>query len=116
MEIFKEFTIDCAHSLPYVPEGHKCKNVHGHTYKIRVVIEGELHPIYGWVMDFTDIKDAFHPIKEALDHQYINDVKGLENPTAENLAIWIWNQLGLKGLKEVWVCETPSSGCVYRGR
>ena len=117
MEAFKEFTIDCAHSLPNVPDGHKCKNVHGHTYKIRVVLKGELDPVFGWVFDFAEIKTAFEPLKEILDHKYINDVEGLENPTAENLAIWIWNRLAseLKTLFEIWVFETPTSGTVYRG-
>lgn len=116
-EVFKDFEIDCAHSLPYVPEGHKCKNVHGHTYRIRVVIEGELDAQYGWVIDFADIKAVFAPIKETLDHKYLNDIEGLENPTAENLAIWIWNKVVnlLPGLKEIWVSETPMSGCKYRG-
>lgn len=116
-EIFKEFTIDCAHSLPNVPDGHKCKNVHGHTYKIRISIEGELDARLGWVMDFADVKAAFEPIKMALDHRYLNDIPGLDNPTAEHIAIWIWRHLAaeLKGLKEIWVFETPTSGCVYRG-
>ncbi len=87
MEVFKDFTIDCAHSLPNVPDGHKCKNVHGHTYKIRVVLKGEIDPVLGWVFDFAEIKTAFEPLKEILDHKYINDVDGLENPTAEKLAL-----------------------------
>jgi len=117
VEVFKEFTIDCAHSLPNVPDGHKCKNVHGHTYKIRVVLKGELDPLLGWVYDFALIKAAFEPTKEMLDHKYINDIEGLENPTAENLAIWIWNRLAsqLKPLYEVWVFETPTSGTRYQG-
>ena len=116
-EVFKDFTIDCAHSLPNVPDGHKCKNVHGHTYKIRVVLKGEIDPVLGWVFDFAEIKTAFEPLKEILDHKYINDVDGLENPTAENLAIWIWNRLAalLIPLHEIWVFETPTSGTVYRG-
>ena len=118
VEIFKEFTIDCAHSLPNVPDGHKCKNVHGHTYRIKVVIEGELHPKYGWVLDFAVMKEAFHEIKETLDHKYLNDIEGLENPTAEIISIWVWDRLvsKLEGLKEVWIFETPTSGCVYRGQ
>jgi 6-pyruvoyltetrahydropterin/6-carboxytetrahydropterin synthase len=117
VEIFKEFSIDCAHSLPHVPEGHKCKNVHGHTYKIRLTVAGELDPQLGWVMDFADLKTAFEPIKQALDHRYLNDIPGLENPTAEHIAVWIWQRIApqVPGLKEVWVHETPSSGCVYRG-
>jgi 6-pyruvoyltetrahydropterin/6-carboxytetrahydropterin synthase len=118
VEIFKEFTIDCAHSLPNVPDGHKCKNVHGHTYKIRLVLEGTLDPHLAWVIDFADLKAAFEPIKNELDHKYLNDIPGLENPTAEIIAIWIWNRLktSLPGLKEIAVHETPTSGVVYRGR
>lgn len=118
LQIFKAFSIDCAHSLPNVPENHKCRNVHGHTYLIKIFVEDELHPELAWVMDFTDIKAAFEPIKETLDHQYLNDIPGLENPTAENLAIWIWQALlaKLPNLTEIWVYETPTSGCVYKGQ
>lgn len=117
MEVFKEFTFDSAHSLPNVPEGHKCRRLHGHTYRVRVVVEGKLDPKFGWVMDFADIKNLFTPIKERLDHRNLNEIEGLGNPTAENLAIWIWNKLEphLLGLKEIWVYETPESGCVFRG-
>lgn len=117
VEIFKEFTVDSAHSLPHVPEDHKCRRVHGHTYHIRVVLEAPLHPTLGWVADFADIKKAFEPVKEALDHHYLNDIPGLENPTAEHIAIWVWDQLigKLPDLKEIRLNETPTSGVVYRG-
>lgn len=117
MEIFKEFTFDSAHYLPNVPETHKCRRMHGHTYRVRVVVRGPLDPVLGWVCDFADIKKLITPVKNRLDHFTLNDIEGLENPTAENLAIWIWNVLqpDLPGLKELWVLETPESGCVYRG-
>lgn len=117
VEIFKDFTVDSAHSLPNVPPGHKCKNVHGHTYHIRVVLEAELHPHLGWVADFADVKKAFEPVKEMLDHKYLNDIPGLENPTAEYIAIFVYEQLKplLPQLKEIRLNETPTSGCVYRG-
>lgn len=116
-EVYKEFIIDCAHHLPMVPEGHKCRNVHGHTYRIRVVLKGDLDPVYGWVIDFAEIKAAFEPIKQLLDHKYLNEIEGLENPTAENLAIWIWHRLAsrLKPLHEIRVFETPSSCAIYCG-
>ena len=116
-EIFVDFTVDCAHALPNVPEGHKCRNMHGHTYRIRLVLADELHPLQGWVRDFADIKAAFAPVKETIDHHCLNDIPGLENPTAENLAIWVWHKLisRLDVLTEVWVFETPMSGVVYRG-
>ena len=117
MDIFKEFTFDAAHSLPYVADDHKCKRVHGHTYKVRVVISGELDPVVGWVKDFAEVKALLTPLHDMLDHRYLNDIEGLENPTAEILALWIWRKLynDLEGLKEVWVYETPTSACVYRG-
>jgi len=117
MEIFKEFSFDAAHYLPNVPAEHKCKRLHGHTYKVRVVLEGKIDPVLGWVKDFAEVKRLFIPLKERLDHQYLNDIQGLENPTAEHLAVWIWNQLQpeLPELKAVWVMETPSSGCIYKG-
>jgi 6-pyruvoyltetrahydropterin/6-carboxytetrahydropterin synthase len=117
MEIFKEFTFDSAHFLPNVPEDHKCRRLHGHTYRVRVVVEGPLDPKLGWVMDFSEIKAVFGPIKDRLDHHNLNEIEGLENPTAENLAIWIWDRMqpDLPLLKEIWVFETPSSGCVFRG-
>ncbi|HEV2149624.1 MAG TPA: 6-carboxytetrahydropterin synthase QueD [Longimicrobiaceae bacterium] len=118
MEIFREFTFEAAHRLPNVPEGHKCARLHGHSFRVRIHVAGPLHPELGWVMDFGEIKDAFRPIHEQLDHSYLNDVPGLENPTSEVLARWIWDRLApkLPGLSKVAVRETCTSGCVYRGR
>jgi 6-pyruvoyltetrahydropterin/6-carboxytetrahydropterin synthase len=117
MEIFKEFTIEAAHKLPNVPPGHKCGRLHGHSFRIRVCVAGSVEPKTGWVMDFADIKAAFKPIDEALDHNYLNDVAGLENPTSEVLARWIWKRLEdtLSGLSRVYVFETCTSGCEYGG-
>jgi 6-pyruvoyltetrahydropterin/6-carboxytetrahydropterin synthase len=117
MEIFKEFTIEAAHWLPHVPEGHKCRRMHGHSFRVRVVVRGPVDESLGWVMDFAAIKEAWRIVDEQLDHRCLNDVKGLENPTSENLARWIWNALQplLPGLSRVVVRETCTSGCVYRG-
>jgi len=117
MEIFKEFTVEAAHRLPFVPEGHKCARLHGHSFRIAVYVGGAVDGKLGWVMDFADIKAAWRPVFELLDHRYLNDVEGLENPTSENLARWIWNRLrpGLPGLSRVVVRETCTSGCEYRG-
>lgn len=117
MDIFKQFTFDSAHYLPYVADDHKCKRMHGHTYTVRLYVSGDLHPTYGWVADFGDIKALWKPIEERLDHHTLNDIEGLENPTAENLAIWIWRQVkpNLAKLSRVDVCENASSGVVYRG-
>ena len=117
MEIYKKFHIEAAHRLPNVPEGHKCSRLHGHSFLVEIFVEGTPGEHTGWIMDFTDIKIAFQPIYDQLDHHYLNDVKGLENPTSENIARWIWTQLqpNLTTLSEVWVHETCTSGCRYRG-
>ncbi len=117
MEIFKEFSIEAAHHLPHVPEGHKCARLHGHSFRVTIFVEGPVGNTSGWVMDFADIKTACQPVVEALDHRYLNEIPGLENPTSENIARWIWRRLkpGLEGLSRVLVRETCTSGCEYRG-
>jgi 6-pyruvoyltetrahydropterin/6-carboxytetrahydropterin synthase len=117
MEIFKVFQIEAAHRLPRVPADHKCARVHGHSFRIEVHVAGPVDPDLGWVMDFADIKRAFEPVFDALDHRYLNDVDGLENPTSENLARWIWQRLKptLAGLARIVVHETCTSGCSFAG-
>ncbi|MFT6163382.1 MAG: 6-pyruvoyltetrahydropterin/6-carboxytetrahydropterin synthase [Zhongshania aliphaticivorans] len=117
MEIYKDFTFEAAHLLPNVPQGHKCGRLHGHSFLVRLYIAGDIDPHTGWLLDFSDIKKIFKPIYEQLDHNYLNDIPGLENPTSENLAIWIWQQLKpiLSALSQVEVRETCTSGCIYRG-
>ena len=117
MQIYKEFSIEAAHHLPAVPEGHKCRRLHGHSFLVKVVVTGEPGDESGWVMDFTDIKSAFQPIFDALDHRYLNEIAGLENPTSENLARWIWVRLqpDLPALSAIEIRETCTSGCVYKG-
>lgn len=117
MEIFKEFSFEAAHRLPNVPEGHKCARLHGHSFHVRVTVSGEPGPETGWVMDFADIKRAVSPVQERLDHYYLNDIAGLENPTSEAIAKWIWGAIAssLPGLAAVEVRETCTTGCVYKG-
>ncbi len=117
MEIFKSFTLESAHRLPNVPAGHKCARVHGHSFRVEIHVRGPLHPELGWVMDFADVKDAFEPLFRQLDHHYLNDVPGLENPTSEHLARWIWQRLQpvLPQLSAVVVHETCTSGARYTG-
>jgi 6-pyruvoyltetrahydropterin/6-carboxytetrahydropterin synthase len=116
MELFREFTFEAAHRLPHVPDGHKCARLHGHSYRVEVHISGEVDPATGWVMDYAEIKHAFQPLHDQLDHHYLNEVPGLENPTSELLARWIWQRLdGRLPLCAVLVRETCTSGCVYRG-
>lgn len=117
MDIFKTFTFEAAHRLPNVPPGHKCARLHGHSFGVEVHVSGEMGAQSGWVMDFSDIKAAYQPLHEVLDHHYLNDVPGLENPTSEQLAVWLWERLkpALPLLSEVVVRETCTSGCRYRG-
>lgn len=117
MDVFRVFQIEAAHFLPKVPAGHKCARMHGHSFRIEVHITGEPGPESGWIMDFADLKRAFKPLFERLDHRLLNDIDGLENPTSENLAIWIWERLKpeLPMLDRIVVQETCNAGCVYRG-
>lgn len=117
MDIFKVFTIEAAHRLPQVPAGHKCARLHGHSFRVEVHVAGPVGDHSGWVMDFADVKAAFQPLYAQLDHHYLNEVEGLDNPTSERLAMWIWERLkpALPALAEVVVHETCTSGCRYRG-
>jgi 6-pyruvoyltetrahydropterin/6-carboxytetrahydropterin synthase len=117
VEIYKEFSIEAAHRLPHVPEGHKCARLHGHSFHVTLYVEGPLDPQLGWVIDFADIKTAFRPVFDRLDHRYLNEVPGLENPTSENVARWIWRELkpALPLLARIQIRETCTSGCQYRG-
>jgi 6-pyruvoyltetrahydropterin/6-carboxytetrahydropterin synthase len=117
MEIYKDFVFESAHRLPNVPEGHKCAALHGHSYSVRVAIEGPVGADTGWVQDFADVKAAFKPLHKELDHRFLNDIPGLENPTSEVLAVWLWKRLieELPQLCRIEVKETATSGCVYRG-
>lgn len=117
MEVFKEFTFEAAHRLPNVPAGHKCGRLHGHSFSIQIHIKGQITEPAGWIMDFADMKAAFKPIYDQLDHYYLNDIEGLENPTSENLSRWVWDQLKprLPELSKVLVRETCTSGCIYMG-
>jgi 6-pyruvoyltetrahydropterin/6-carboxytetrahydropterin synthase len=116
MELFREFRFEAAHRLPNVPEDHKCARLHGHSFRVEVRVTGEVGARSGWVMDFADLTAAWQPLHDALDHRYLNEVAGLENPTSEVLAAWIWDRLlpTLPGLCAITVRETCSSGCTLR--
>ena len=117
-EIYKDFRFEAAHRLPSVPAGHRCARLHGHSFRCRVSVRGEVVEPQGWVTDFAELKSAFAPLMELIDHSYLNEVPGLENPTAETIARWIYERLQprLPGLYSVEIAETCTSGCIYRGR
>jgi 6-pyruvoyltetrahydropterin/6-carboxytetrahydropterin synthase len=118
MQIFKSFTFDSAHFLPNVPVGHKCKEIHGHTYRLIVYIEGPLDEHIGWVADFADIKKMIEPVIKSVDHKLLNELPGLENPTCERIAIWLWDKIkaNVPALVKIELHETPTSGVVYEGK
>lgn len=117
MRLEKSFRFEAAHWLPNVPKGHKCGRMHGHSFRVTVVVEGSIDPDVGWVMDFNVIKNAFSPIDQTLDHYCLNEIAGLENPTSEVLAKWIWERMisDLPQLTEIVVEETCTCRCVYNG-
>jgi 6-pyruvoyltetrahydropterin/6-carboxytetrahydropterin synthase len=117
MELRKTFQFEAAHLLPHLPAAHKCHRLHGHSFKVELAVEGDCDPTLGWVIDYAEISRAFKPILDKLDHFYLNEIPGLENPTSENIAIWIWQRLKpkLPLLSEIVVAETCAARCVYRG-
>lgn len=117
MIIYKQFTFDSAHFLPGVPEGHKCANMHGHTYMLTVFIEGEPDEKSGWIIDYAELKNTVLQVVSRLDHHLLNDVPGLENPTSEILSVWLWNKIKplIPGLKRIELKETPTAGVIYEG-
>lgn len=117
VELCREYRFEAAHRLPKVPPGHRCARLHGHSYKLEICISGATDAESGWLLDFYDLDRAVQPIVDALDHQMLNDLEGLENPTCERLCSWIWQRLapGLLQLDSITVWETLDSRCTYRG-
>lgn len=117
VSLSKDFRFEAAHWLPTFPEGHKCRRLHGHSFRVTVVVEGEVDPTEGYLVDYGEIKKAIAPIELRLDHYLLNEIEGLENPTAEMIARWIWDQLqpALPLLAIVRVHETCTTACEYRG-
>ncbi|MCA9312559.1 MAG: 6-carboxytetrahydropterin synthase QueD [Phycisphaerales bacterium] len=117
VRLVKTFGFEAAHWLPTFPAGHKCRRMHGHSFKVDVVVEGEASEQDGYLMDYGDIKRAIAPVEQQLDHHLLNEVEGLENPTSEMIARWIFHRLqpALPLLSEVIVYETCTSRCHYRG-
>lgn len=117
IELRKNFQFEAAHLLPLLPKSHKCRRLHGHSFKVEIAVVGECDPELGWLIDYADLTAAFRPIWEKLDHFYLNEISGLDNPTSENIAAWIWKRLKpkLPLLTEIVVAETCQSRCIFRG-
>lgn len=117
VRLTKDFTFEAAQTLPFAPEGHKCRLMHGHSFKVEISVEGEVDPKTGWFYDHAEISKAMRPLLANLDHSYVNEIPGLENPTIENMAAWFWAKLAPQcpGLAEIVIHETPTARCSYRG-
>ena len=117
VRLTRDFSFESAHVLPHVPPGHKCGRMHGHSFRVEISVEGEVDPKMGWLYDHAKIGEAAREVIDQLDHRCLNDIEGLENPTFENLAVWLWRRLApnCTGLCEVIVHETASVRCSYRG-
>jgi len=115
--LWKEFRFEAAHRLPNMPVDHKCARLHGHSFHLEVHLEGEVDSHTGMLVDYADIKTAFKPLEQRLDHHYLNEIEGLENPTSENIVRWVWERLkpALPGLSRLVLRETCTVGCVYKG-
>ena len=118
MIVYKKFNIESARSIPNLPKTHPCHHVHGHSFKIIISVKGPVNKQNGFVTDFQDIDDAFSSFKKELDHSYLNDIEGLQNPTSENICIWIWDKIqsSLPNIYKIEIKETDSTGCIYKGK
>ena len=117
VRLTKDFSFEAAQTLPKVPSDHKCGRMHGHSFTIEISVEGEVDPATGWFYDHAKISRAMDPLLQQLDHAYLNDISGLENPTIEIMCSWFWERLALSlpGLAEIVIHETPTARCSYRG-
>ena len=117
MEVYKTFAIEDSSAIQNLPNEHPCKRVHRHSFKIPITVEGNVNEDTGFVMDFAKIDSAFSPIHKMIDHTYLNDLDGLDNPSSENLCRWIWSKVSIKlnGLKKIEIKETDATGCIYNG-
>ncbi|MDP9291166.1 MAG: 6-carboxytetrahydropterin synthase QueD [Verrucomicrobiota bacterium] len=118
VRLTKDFHFEAAQTLPRAPANHKCRKMHGHSFKIEVSVEGGVDPETGWLYDHAQIGEAMRPLLNKLDHAYLNEIEGLENPTIENMARWFWEKLDrlCPGLSEIVIHETPTARCSYRGK
>jgi 6-pyruvoyltetrahydropterin/6-carboxytetrahydropterin synthase len=118
VRLTKSFHFEAAHDLPSFPDGHKCRRLHGHSFQFDVVVEGNVDPGKGYLIDYGDIQKAAEPVVKILDHYYLNEIEGLSNPTSEMIAMWIYDRLksALPQLSAIIVRETCTSSCEYRGR
>ena len=117
VELIKEYRFEAAHRLPHVPPGHKCARLHGHSFRFEIHVEGPVDPHTGWFIDFGVLDDVVMPLVAQLDHHYLNEIEGLENPTSEVCVKWLFDRIraGIPSLRAITFWETHDARCVYRG-
>lgn len=117
VELCREYRFEAAHSLPRVPVEHRCRRLHGHSYRVELMVTGPVQETTGWLLDFYDLDRVMQPLIDALDHRTLNEIDGLDNPTCERLCAWLWERLRgrVPGLSAVTVWETHDARCTYRG-
>ena len=117
IRLTKRFTFEAAHWLPTFPEGHKCRRMHGHSFRAEVIVEGDVDPARGYLIDYGEMTRLIEPVRKRLDHYVLNEIDGLANPTAELLARWIYDRLKpeLPLLACVRIGETCTTEAEYRG-
>lgn len=103
--ITKRYSFEAGHYLPKVPPGHKCARQHGHNYEVELTVGGNVGAD-GFIIDFADIDERMLPLIDKIDHRNLNDISGLENPTAENIGAWFLDRLASNGVTAVRVYET----------
>ena len=116
IEIVKQFTLEAAHHFTHMPKEHGYRQLHGHSYVVEVAIQGQPDPETGWIVEFSDLAAAFGAIREQADHAMLNDIKGLENPSLENISQWVAGELKADFPGLAWVrVNRPSCGesCTY---
>lgn len=115
VELRQHFQIESARFLPNLPESHPCKRLHGHSFRITLRLQGSLDAKIGWLKDYHEIKKIVAPILAELDHRVLNEVPGLENPTSEKIAIYLFNKLNplIEELVQIQISETMDTECSY---
>jgi 6-pyruvoyltetrahydropterin/6-carboxytetrahydropterin synthase len=117
VELVKEYRFEAAHRLPNVPPGHKCARLHGHSFKFEIHVVGGVDAHTGWLIDYGVLDDIVNPLVARIDHYYLNDIEGLENPTSEVMSRWLYERIkpGLPSLTAITFHETCDARCIYRG-
>lgn len=116
-EMKVQYRIESARHLPQLPESHPCRRLHGHSFVITLTLFGPWKPNMGWMYDYHELDQIVKPILTVLDHNVLNNIPGLSNPTSEMIAVYLYENIKpvLSELQKVTVAETPTTECTYSG-